>query len=890
MADDYRDRLLSRWGRVVTTFPRLTLSICLILGVASVLLAVTGLQIKADRNALMPEDLEWTARYADYRADFPRWNDIVVCLEGASADPQVDVLSRELAQHLRGLPEIATADAGFPSAQTGPLLWRVAPGPEFESTLRALRQGRVLASATDANSALLTLLRQGEDGQSAADAAMLSTQLAPWLRGLAGEPPAFNLLKPWREGWQPLTTDSGKMRLILVSLRQPANASIAGISESLTTVREEVATWLAIQDAQDIPWGITGIPAIESDETAQATHDSTVASIIAFVLVTMLMLIVFRRIRIPLMAAAALLIGISWSFAWVVISIGHLQLLSMVFSAILIGLGVDFAIHLLTRLKAVEPDHENLPDAMAQTFRDVGPGLLTGGITTAAAFGCTAFSAFLGVAEMGLIAAGGVLLCLMAVMTSLPAMLALTPRWRADLGVLRPLGTPILKQMTGPLHRHAPGVLCAAALLLGGLVTAATYTQYDSNIMNLQPPHLEAVTWQRRLAQEPGEDLWSGLILRKPHEVNTTLETLRGAVEVAAVGGMGMLRPADLPLRQRAAAALAQESWAAERAPSQTGFIANALGRLRTELQKQDETWAPVVIAEINKALNAWHAADVDASIRRQRIDTLNSAWEEDSTRTMKWIEAALADSEPGAADLPPLLRSQWIGTDGRWLLRVAPLSDARSILEPDRLETFINQVRQVAPDVLGPPVQILESSQLIVRAYLQSGLLALLAVLIILLIDFRNLQDALCAMLPVLIGFAGTFGFMGLVGVQLNFANLMVLPMIFGIGVDSGVHVVHRWRSNRTLAPRGLWGGTGVGILLTTLTTAIGFGALMLAEHRGIRSLAIVMVIGLGVTLLACWTVLPAVLQLRSPRTPSQDDLDSMATSPPPQSIHLDG
>ncbi|MBP27384.1 MAG: hypothetical protein CMJ63_04095 [Planctomycetaceae bacterium] len=154
------------------------------------------------------------------------------------------------------------------------------------------------------------------------------------------------------------------------------------------------------------------------------------------------------------------------------------------------------------------------------------------------------------------------------------------------------------------------------------------------------------------------------------------------------------------------------------------------------------------------------------------------------------------------------------------------------------------------------------------------AGLLAMGAVLLILLIDFRSIADAISAILPVLVGFASTFGFMGMIGLDLNFANLMVLPMIFGIGVDAGVHVIHRWRSDPRVRPPGLWGGTGTGILLTTTTTAIGFGSLMLAEHRGIQSLAIVMVIGLLATLVAAWTVLPAVLRLRQKRmlSPSTD------------------
>jgi len=134
----------------------------------------------------------------------------------------------------------------------------------------------------------------------------------------------------------------------------------------------------------------------------------------------------------------------------------------------------------------------------------------------------------------------------------------------------------------------------------------------------------------------------------------------------------------------------------------------------------------------------------------------------------------------------------------------------------------------------------------------------------VLLCLDFRRLADALCAMLPVAVGYTGAFGLMGLLGVTLNFANIIVLPIIFGIGVNAGVQVVHRWRQEPMGLPKGLSGATGRGITLTMMTTMIGFGCLLIAEHRGIKSLGFVMVIGLGVTLLACYTILPAVLRLR--------------------------
>ena len=859
----FRDRLLDRWGRLVTSRPKLTLAVCGLLAVVSIVAAITTIQIKADRNALMSEDLPWAHRYATYRADFSRWDDVIICLEGDPVDASIDTLARDLAKHLQHTSGIDNADAGFDASQAGPRLWRVAPIEQFDTTLQELAAGRLITAAETAAAALVTMLQQQAD--ATASPSQLETSLGPWIDAIAGRPVTFDWISAMSHRWQQLRTSSGRIRLIMVTLTKPADASLGGLASSLGAVRQDVTAWLQSAQRSDIPWGITGIPAIEADETAQATQDSTIASIIAFLLVTLMLITVFRRVRLPLMAATALVIGIAWSFGWVAVSIGHLQLLSMVFSAILIGLGVDFALHIMTRLRVVQSEYDNLPDAMSKVFRDVGPGLLTGATTTAVAFGCTAFSAFLGVAEMGIIAAGGVMLCLVAVMSAFPALLALSSRWKNDLAVMRPLGANTLRHMVRPLHKRAGLVVFVGGTLTALLIMASTQLRYDSNIMNLQPPGLEAVTWQRALADEPGDDLWSGLIMTTPEQAPQLTEQLRSLAHVQSVGGMGMLFPADLASRQAKVAEVRAQPIKPPVVSMSLGFVPTVLSSVRDRLDGQPAFAS--IRDQLDAAVQSWHQLDRNAAERQARIDRLNTAWDQARPITTAWIAEALAPAPPGPSDLPPVLASQWVGVDGQWLLRVAPISGARSVLAPDRLATFVDEIRTVAPDVLGPPVQILESSRLIVRAYVASGLLAMIAVLLVLLLDFRSITDAATAMMPVFVGFAGTFGFMAIIGIELNFANLMVLPLIFGIGVDAGVHVVHRWRSDPSVRPPGLWGGTGSGILLTTATTAIGFGALMVAEHRGIRSLAIVMVIGLLVTLAAAWTILPAVLRLRQRR-----------------------
>lgn len=862
-----RDQLLTRWGRGVTRRPIATLLLCLGIAAGSILLAITSLELHADRSDLVSGDLRWSRDYAQYRQDFPRWDDLVLCFDGDPDDASVDALARSVAEALNSTPRVASADAGFTADEAGPRLWKVADEAEFDSTLDALRTGRTIASQSGPNEALVQLLSSLQTGGDSADAvSSLADLIDPMLEGMGGRTVEFDLLGPMRTAWQSLTTGSGRIRTVLVHMDRDAVGGIEAVGEDLELVRT-VTAGIVDDTAPGTVWGATGLPALEADETTQAIEDSTAASIIAFVLVTLMMLFVFRRITLPLLAAGALLVGMAWSFGWVVLSVGHLQLLSVVFSAILIGLGVDFVLHLIARLRVVHSEYDTLPDAMARSFRDAGPGLVTGALTTALAFAATALTDFKGVAEMGVIAGGGVVLLLVAMLCVFPAALALSGRWQQRIDRVRTWSDESLDGLLGWSDRSPVPVLACTGLLVAALLLPASRVSYDSNILNLQPTGLESVQWQHRLEHDSGVNIWSGLVLTAPEDAAMMTAALRTVPGVDGVSGMGMLLPPDADERERHVAALRDEAPPVLTLDEPSPTLADTLGLLATGLRSRAaaDSEAVALADRIETGLSAW--SGLDDATRRARLDSLQAPWHRGAEALRSTVEASLAPGMPSADDLPRVLRESWIGRDGRWLLRVEPDPGSDSILEPTRLETFVESIRTVAPDVIGPPVQILESSRLITQAYQLAALYALLAVLVVLLLDFRSIVDSALAIAPVCIGFIGVFGVMGVAGMQVNFANLMVLPLIFGIGVDAGVHVVHRWRSAPDMSPAGLVGGTGQAITMTMATTIIGFGALLVAEHRGIRSLSIVMVTGLAVTWLACMLVLPAALRLRTRR-----------------------
>ena len=774
MHERIRDALLQRWGRTIARHPRTTLALCLALAGASLTLTATSLEFHSDRSDLVDPSLWWNRNYAEYKANFSRWDSVVVCLEGDADRADIDALTRAIVETVGRDARVETADGGLIEDEVDPRLFVLASDEEFEAILGRLRQGRAIAAADHANQALAVALGAmaatppGPDGLDD-----LQRLLDPYLATLRDEAPAFDLLGDTAPRWRPLVSSTGRMRFIQVQFAD-IGAGIDRLSESLAWLRETVAGVMEASGPADVAWGVTGIPAIEADETAQSIRDSTISSIIAFAAITMMMIVVFRGVRVPLLAASALLIGMAWSFGWLVLTVGHLQLLSVVFSVILLGLGIDFALHLVARLELVQDEHDDLPSAIARVFRGIGPGMLTGAVTTAAAFAATALTDFKGMAEMGVIAGGGILLCLVAVLSAFPAGLALTGRWKK-----------IIRHRAGGEEAHfAHGrldvvdrrpwpTLVIATVLIAVALAAATRVRYDPNVLNLHAPGIESVVWEKRLVADDARSVWSALISTTPRLAPILTRQLRELPTVSDVGGMGILYPSSLEARRARVDALRSEAaplaGVAADLPTLQAQLATVRSGLAIRAGRESGATATrlgEIVANLDVALSSSRTLDADRV--RAQLERLEAAFASARRSLAIQLERALAPEPVAPDDLPGFLREQWVGDDGAWLLRVFPADDTqgRSVLDPEPLRAFVESIRSVAPNVLGPPVQILESNSLIIRAYKNAALYAVLAIIALLLLDFRSLADSLCAIAPVGLGFIGVFGIIGIADV----------------------------------------------------------------------------------------------------------------------------
>ncbi len=898
MHEHLRHQLLGWWAGVVCDHPRLILLLAAMLTAASLAVAISDLAFRPDRNALISDNLAWNRRYIDYRRSFS-FDDLLTVVAVPDAEDGLHRARRfvdDLATRLRrDSLHFSQVVHGF---EGSPRLLRLAPMPPLRRSTDRMRQSAPLLRSTN-SAELLTAARtqMATTGQDTApeDAARMIERMTAMVSAIGGviegEDPSsafVPLTADQASTWQYLTSEDG--RLLFVQIKPHlAEDELEPVRPAVAAARKIIARVLA--DHPGIEAGVTGVPVIESDETDVARRDATLTSILAVIAIAAILILAFHGWQMPLVIVASLSVGIVWTFGFLTLAIGYLQILSVVFTVILLGLGVDFGIHLISRFELVRALHPSGPagfrDTMVDTLQVMGPGIVTGAVTTAVAFGATLLTDFRGMAEMGLIAGVGILLCLTAMFAVLPAIMRLTrPRRRHVTPVhRRPINLYEHRWWQPFVDRPAlPLTLVGAALIVA--VFSVPNIRYDYNLSNLLPEGVDSVRWFRVLEADAGAaaggqgSIWFGASIVRDRdlvEAKRRTKAFRAQPSVAGVGGAGWLYPPHAELREQVLAETRAALGEALGDPPPTrpadraamlnelrvmsaalAFGSGMVGTGESEIRAAMEQLS----GELQQSAEALEAMDAETADRR--LAALHEAFTAWRGQVRRAIALATDPSPLQIADLPEALRRQSVGgpDDRLLLLQVYPKNN---VYEPANLEQFVGDLRKVDPGVTGTVVQIYESNQLIIDAYIFAGLMALAAVFLLVLVDFQSAIDALMCLVPVAVAFVLLMGVMAAVNVTINPANVIVLPLLFGIGVDCGVHMLHRYRQSPDEHPPGLAGGTGKGITLTSLTTMIGFASLMLARHRGIVSLGFVLAMGMALTLLTCLAVMPALLELRN-------------------------
>jgi hopanoid biosynthesis associated RND transporter like protein HpnN len=660
-----------------------------------------------------------------------------------------------------------------------------------------------------------------------------------------------------------MTSANDRLLFVLVEDR-PADSSFVKHAPALQALRAHMQ---ALQrDFPDVQAGVTGSRALGSDEMASSQRDTALATVISLIGVGLLYIAIFWEVWSPLRVQITLQLAVCWSLGFATLTIGHLNILSVSFAPILIGLADNLGIHLAARYSEERAAGRNFSTAMAIAARQTGPGIVTAAIAVALAFYAVMLADFPGLAELGFIAGSGELFCLLASFTVLPALSAVSQRALRIRPVAWQPQHRASQSWLGRFPRLTLGVL-GGLTLLGLLVSP--WPRFDYNLLHLQAKGTESVVWENRLLADAERSSWYAV-----STANSLEELHRKQAQFAAlpmvehVESLASLLPTNQEERLTVIAELAPliasiaGSWE-EAEPIALADLVPVLEKMRFKLQRPPTDWDP------NKrpseaGLTAARAALVAVQERLQTLppelagqglETFQRALMADFATKLALLQRNISPPGPVTlADLPSYLHERFVGKSGRYLLQ---------IFARDNIWDREPQMQAVDADVTGPPVVAWYSIQSMQQGYVRGGVYAFITIVGLTLLHFRRLMPTLLALLPLAVAALWMLPWMMLFDVQLNIANLVVIPLFMGMAIDNGIHLVDRALETARAAAARPTQTTGKAVVLSTLTTIVGFGSLMVASHTGIFSFGLLVALSVSSHLLAVFTILPLLLQL---------------------------
>jgi hopanoid biosynthesis associated RND transporter like protein HpnN len=868
----------------------------------SAYLTTQRLGIDTNTVDMLSADLPWRVENERHKRLFPHYADnIVVVIRGATADLAAEA-QRRLGAHLRAEPDLfrdVHLTGGGEFFERNALLYAdleplqdLADGlEEAEPWLPGLERDPDLSRFLTVLDSMLIAARGGS-GEAAEQAEADSSERADadgsgsavellGAVGLAFESSLVDRVQPlpWRDLMSGHQTSPEELRRYLEILPHLDFDLLFPGEPALTRIRT-VADSLGLTAKDGVGVRFTGFVPMSEEELRSAAGGMKTAGGLALIMVGLILYAGLRSARLISAALITLLVGLVLTAAFAAIAVGHLNLISMAFAVLYIGLGIDYAIHYSLRYRELRTRGEANQDALQHTAGDVGASLLLSAVTTAACFFAFVPTDFEGVSELGLIGGAGMLISFATTITLLPALFSLIP-FRPTPGEAPLVGGVLPRELASGVTRYRTAVLVGAAIVALASAALLPRARFDLDPLALRDPEGESTaTFLELLRDSTAKPMTISVLAADRGEAEEVADGLERLESVEAAISLEDFVPggqeAKLAVIERIARAVgpapaaAGASETADLPPDSDGpgpgpsELMAEVERFRRSVRGLELEPDEIDLGRfVNFQIRSWQRRMDDLPPQRQEraIERVEESLVGGLGRSLADLRTSLAASSISEGDLPEELVRRWAAADGTRRVEVIPRAD---LGDEEALRAFVAEVRTIAPRATGEPVINVSAGEAVVAAFRRALIGAAVATLLLLLLALRNVPDASRVMIPLLLAGAMTGAATVVFGIPFNYANVIALPLLLGVGVDNGIHMVHRRRAGTAPDRDLLETSTARAVLYASLTTIFSFGNLAFSSHPGTASMGRLLTIGMLAVLICTLVVLPA---LETPR-----------------------
>ncbi len=864
---------LQRWLRFIARRAGAVAAVSLVVTLALLIYAFLFLGINSDNLSLVSKSLDGRKNHAAFAALFPNLEEaILIVIDGetpAIARDATDVLAANLRAKEGAFKEVYVPGGGAFFEDHG-LLYRTPEDLDaFGDQIATLQP---IIASLESDPSLVQLAELVRLGLESGDQEGIEPgQWTSLLDEVGNATVAVYEEAPLRISWESLLLAGSDLeiptrRVIVVEPYLDyekilvAGSAIQAIDDAIAATGLDTIAGLRVR--------LTGNPALNHEEVIGLAWDIGGAGVFCFFLVAGLLLVAFRSWQLVIASLATLLVGLIWTGAFAAATIGELNLISVAFAILFIGLGVDFGIHFGMAF-AAERREQGLPSeaALAAAIDSIGASLVLCGFTTAIGFLVFLPTEYRGVAELGAIAGAGMFIILFLTLTLFPALLLSVLRIADDVVIPAPKR---FDQAAAKTLTARPKLVCGIALVAGLVsIPLVLGLRFDAHVIEMRDPDTPSVQAFRDLLADGQTSPWYVNVMTPDlASAEAMAERLEALPEVGRTVRLESYVPTEQDeklniLEDLAFLMEASPGSKPNRPPYSVTEQAEALRMVYASLQSADRPTDDTPLVESLDALEArlgTFLARIDNDPAPGLVlKEFRTILLENFPPAIDRFRRSLTVSEVGLDDLPPELRRRLQTKDGIARIQVYPEDELQDF---QTMKRFVTSVLSVEPKAAGIAINLVEFGEATARSFRQALLSAAVAISSLLFLLWRRPKDVALVLAPLALGSLLTCASMALLDMNFNFANVLVLPLLFGIGVDSGIHLVHRARHDAARNQGALVESATAGaVFYSAMTTTLSFGTLALSGHEGMRTLGVMLTIGMFWTVISNLVVLPSLL-----------------------------